>query len=157
MATPRTHDLRFRGDDVGRAHIDGLAQFRKALRRTDRKMARVLDKELRASVQPIVDEQKRQYYRHYQRHTGRSIRGIRASAAGDKIALKLGSHRYPYLAGQEFGRTSDDPRKRQFYKRPTAISKGRFWWKPARDGFDDFVERIEGHIDTAVTELADRE
>lgn len=141
---------------MGRASIDGLTAFRSALRRTDKKMARVLDKELRASVKPIVDEQKRAYYRFYTRHDGRSLRGIRASAAGDKIALKLGSSRYPYLAGQEFGRTKDEPRKRQFYKRPQAISKGRYWWPVARDGFDAFVERIEGHIDTAVKELADR-
>ena len=124
--------------------VKGLRKFRSDLRAMGTEYRKELDRELKKSVKPIADDAKARYRRaHPKRRGGRgSQRGIRAVAGAGKVRVILGSTRYPYLLGQEFGSF----RYRQF---PARKKGGYYFWPAIRSGTNDLFKAIEKVVDKA--------
>ena len=85
--------------------VVGLNRLRRGLRAMSPELRRGLDRELKAVASPIAADAKRRYRKLHPRSRGGkgSQRGIRATAGGGKVRVIIGSARYPYLLGQEWG------------------------------------------------------
>ena len=131
--------------DVTPIKIEGLAKFRRDLRAMGSEYRKGLDRNLKATVQPIVQKAKAQYrIEHPRRRGGRgSQRGIRGTATGGKVRVILGGTRYPYLLGQEFG-------SNKYPQFPAWTNqKGTFFWPEIRKGTGKLIEDIEKVLDDA--------
>ena len=115
----------------------GLAELRRALRRMDRQYRTDLDREMRRVGKDIADDAKGRYRAiHPRRRGGRgSQRGIRSTTKRGGSAVALGSNRYPYLAGQEWG----SGRYAQF---PERNKEGYFFWPSVVAGADGVLEKV---------------
>lgn len=125
--------------------VRGLAQFRHGLRALGAEYRKGLDRELREIAKPIVDAAKEGYRQRYPSR-GRSRgsqRGIRSGVSARGARVLIGSARYPYLLGQEFGTTGRWP---QF---PSRNPKGHFFWPALREGTDDLMEALGSLVDRA--------
>ena len=122
----------------------GLVEMRKAMRNLGREYRRAFDRELRRIGRPIADDAKRRYRARYPRRRGGrgSQRGIRSSARRGSSTVSLGSARYPYLLGQEWGSN----RYPQFPERRT---DGHFFWPAIEQGGDEVYDRLLTLVDQA--------
>lgn len=120
----------------------GLREMRKALSNISRDYRLAFDRELRKITKPIVAEAKVRYRRHHPRQgrTEGSQRGIRGSAAGASAKLFLGSQRYPYLLGQEWG-------SGKYPQFPARKVDGYFFWMAAVEGAGEAAEAIDSLIE----------
>lgn len=133
------------------ATIEGIPELRRDLREISRESRNALDKELRKAGQKIAADAKLEYRKfHPRRRAGKgSQRGIRAGISRGQPVVFLGSEKYPYLQGQEWGATGNS-----FPQFPRAVrllqgSEGRFFWPAVVDGADDAYEKIVAAIDKA--------
>ena len=117
--------------------IVGGRELRRALKRMDRELPKALGKELKAAGAPIVRDARQRYYRFYKQRTGKSPKGIRAAVSRGGVGIKMGSKRYPYLAGQEWGSLGGYP---QF---PKKKKEGRFFWPAILDGVGELRPKVE--------------
>ena len=126
--------------------VQGLAEMRKALRRQGREYRKAFDRELKAIGTPIAKAAKDRYRElHPRRRGGRgSQRGIRSSSRRGESSVVLGSVRYPYLLGQEWG--ANQSKYPQF---PKHTREGHFFWPAVVDGSDQVVDRLTELIDKA--------
>ena len=124
--------------------VTGIPELRRALRQVSRESRKALDTELRKAARPIAKSAKDRYREiHPRRRGGRgSQRGIRATLARGRPAVVLGSARYSYLQGQEWG----SGRYPQF---PDRKSDGHFFWPAVVAGADQAYQDIVAAIDKA--------
>ena len=122
--------------------VIGLQKLRRGLRAMSPELRKGLDQELKKAATPIANEAKRNYRRqHPRRRGGRgSQRGIRAQAGGGKVRVVLGSSRYPYLVGQEWG-------SHQYPQFPPVKRDGHFFWPAIQAGADDLADEVERIVD----------
>lgn len=140
-----------RGDVV--ISIEGLPELRRALRRLSRDAQKSLDKELKAAARPIAADAKKRYRKFHPRRRGGkgSQRGIRAGFRGGKPTLTIGSARYPYLQGQEWG-AKRYPQFPPWIPAPYIGSVGRFFWPAIIDGSDEAEQKILAAIDRSISQ-----
>ena len=131
--------------------IQGLGQFRRDLRAMGPEFRKGLDNELRKTVKPIADEAKKRYRRIYSKRRGGkgTQRGIRHSAGGGRVRVIIGSARYPYLLGQEWG-SDRFPQFPPATQRKPPHERGYFFWPSVVAGREDLTKRIEAVVDNAV-------
>lgn len=82
--------------------VRGLKELGQELRRIEPGMQREIQKVNKSAVKKIVPIVHRAYRGQY-RTSGRSLRGIRATASQRRASITIGGARFPYLIGQEFG------------------------------------------------------
>ena len=131
---------------VDALRIQGLRRLRRDLAALDKDFRRGLDRALADAVQPIVRAAKQRYRRLYprRRRSRGSQRAIRGLAGGGRVRVLLGSPRYDYLLGQEWG-------SRRYPQFPAPTDRGRFFWPAVVAGRDDAVAQVERAVDGAVT------
>ena len=114
------------------------------MKKLGKEQQKILREELKASVGPIVGGAERRYRRIYPAQSGsrRSRRGIRGGSSARGVAVLLGSKRYPYLIGQEWG----SGRFKQF---PVWDRGGRFYWPAIQKGLDGATKKMQTAIDRA--------
>ena len=130
--------------------VEGIEEMRKALRKLGRDWRKAFDKELRAVGRPIANDAKKRYRELHPR--GRpskgSQRGIRATYRRGAATIQLGSDRYHYLLGQEWG-SNRYPQFPPWIAAGLGSSEGRFFWPAIVDGREDMEERLQSAIDRA--------
>ena len=132
--------------------VAGLADLRKDMRHLGKEYQKILDKELKAAVRPIVADAKKRYRKlHPRRRSGKgSQRGLRGGSRKGQPTVNIGTAKYPYLQGQEWG-------SNQYAQFPRWIpaegggpgAQGRFWWPAVQEGVADAREGILSSVDSA--------
>ena len=122
--------------------VEGLDQFRRDLRAMGREYRNAWDSEVRKIGRPIAADAKRRYRKeHPRRRGGRgSQRGIRSTARQGAAVLSIGSARYPYLLGQEFG-------SGHYPQFPSYDKEGRFFFPAIIEGAAEVPERFQSAMD----------
>lgn len=139
-------------DSIGPVmHVEGLYEIRKALASLDREYRKAFDAALRGAAQPIAEDAKKRYRALHPRSgpTKGSQRGIRGTVVKAQPTVYLGSPKYPYILGQEWG----SKQHRQF---PPWIPSpygqgavGRFFWPAVLDGGERLYDTILEAVDQA--------
>lgn len=130
--------------------IEGLREFRRDLKAMGKAYEKGLNDELKNVAAPIAREAKRRYRMLHavSRRKRGSQRGIRASASGGRAKVVIGSVRYPYLLGQEWG-------SRKWPQFPPATQskppdqRGYFFWPSVVAGRKKLMEDVEKLVDKA--------
>ncbi|GAA2543646.1 HK97 gp10 family phage protein [Pseudonocardia hydrocarbonoxydans] len=122
--------------------IDGLREFRTALRRVDRALPKRIKDVGNAAAQIVVDEAKPRV----PRRTGRAAASIRAASTAKAVRVAAGGKRVPYFAWLDFGGKvgRNNTATRTFY------SEGRYVWS----AFSDRRADVERALTDGMTELA---
>ena len=140
------------GSDMAKpqpVRIEGFNAFRRELGKMDKGLRSGLSKEMKEIAKPIEADARKRYRKLHPRArpTKGSQRGIRASTKRGGAAINLGSPRYPYLQGQEWG-------SGQYPQFPPWIpdssgrgSEGRFYWPAIEDGLEEVEEKVGELID----------
>lgn len=127
--------------------VKGLREFRRDLRALGDDYRKGLDRELKEAAKPIVEDARERYrIRHPRRGRSKgSQRGIRPGVSARGARVLLGSTRYPYLLGQEFG----GHRFPQFPPRAPKPPGGYFFYAAISEGTQDLMEAIGNLVDKA--------
>lgn len=83
--------------------VEGLKEFRSALRDAGKDVAKELQKENKALAVEVAAEVRTAYSALHPALSGRGMGSIRGLATGVTAAVAIGSDRAPYVLGQEFG------------------------------------------------------
>ena len=132
--------------------VKGLRELRKDLARLDKKYRKGLDKSLKAAAKPIADAAKKRYrVLHPRRRGGKgSQRAIRAVAGGGRVRVLLGSDRFPYLLGQEWGALPGNyPQFPPSTQSRPPDKRGYFFWPSVVEGIDQVHEDVQAALDKA--------
>ena len=124
--------------------------MRKELRKLGREYRKEFDAAMRKVGRPIANQAKLNYRKlHPRRRGGKgSQRGIRSTFSGGAATVLLGSDKYHYLLGQEWGSN----RYPQFPPSlPTGWggSQGNFFWPAIEEGRDQLYEDLLAAVDKA--------
>lgn len=132
--------------------LEGVNDFRRALARAEKDLRKRFDKAIREAAKTVRDDARGRYYDFYQRHSGRSPKGITSGASFGLAKIKLGDARRPYLLGQEWGGRGR-PTTQQF---PPHGREGRFFWPTGVEGGERVEKATLEAMDDAVAILVGR-
>ncbi len=122
--------------------IDGLREFRAALKKVDSQLAKAMKDVGNRAAKIVVDEAKPRV----PTVSGRAAKSVRLASTGKAARVAAGGKRVPYFGWLDFGGAAGPGRKN---KRPFLV-EGRYVWK----AFDDNRERIAKELDDGFRELA---
>ena len=147
------------GKDVGVA-IEGLAEFRKALRAVSDDLPKMLQAELKQAAESAADRARSRYAQNFTRSGGKrgssgaskhTIDTIRATATQTGASVAFGGARYPWAAGQEFGSN----KMRQFFPYTGKGPGGRgSWGRNIFPAVRDEVKSTEADVQRRFNDLA---
>jgi hypothetical protein len=132
--------------------VEGLSEFRRALKPLGGEYTKLLRQELKETVSPIVSDAQAAYRKLYDRGRGRHERSIRGQATQTSASVAMGGRaRTGGMKGQEFGSTQS-PGKRQFpiWSGPASGgrgSRGYFFYPAIRRNMGAFRDRALKAID----------
>lgn len=124
--------------------IEGLTDFRRALKSVGAELPKMLQKELKAAGEHAEFQAVRAYHGKYRSHSGDTIGSIKLRATASSLALAFGGAGFPYAKGQEFG--SDKTRQfRPFTGRLPGErgSAGRFIYPAVRGEGPELLSELE--------------
>lgn len=124
--------------------IDGLRQFRAALRTVDNALAKQIREVGNRAAGIVVDQAKPRV----PTRTGRAAKSVRVASTGSAARVAAGGKRVPYFGWLDFGGKVGRNRS---IARPFLV-EGRYVWK----AFDDNRERIAQELDDGLRDLARR-
>ena len=142
--------------------IEGLAEFRRALKHVSSELPKMLQKELKQAAESAADRARTRYTQNFRRSGGRrgasgaskhTAATIRAAATQTSASVMFGGARYPWAAGQEFGSN----RYRQFFPYTGRGPGGRgSWGRVIFPAVRDEAEQTEADIKRRFDDLARR-
>lgn len=115
--------------------VDGLNQFRKALKDAESATPAMLRLVLNDAAQIVVNVAKPRI----PRRTGKAAATLKAASTGTKAQVKVGGNRAPYYPWLDFGGSvgRDDSVKRPI------IKGGRYVYPAVDQEYDNIVRRLE--------------
>lgn len=144
----------------GRVQIEGLHEFLRDLGDADRSLRIEFNRIIRSVGAPIVADAQRRYYGAggYERHTGKSLAGIKVATHFGGAVVSLGGGRLRYLLGQEWGSFQypqfGEPRGR--WHAASDDEAGTFFWPAWRAGVDDATDKVAAAVTRARDTIAGR-
>jgi hypothetical protein len=127
-------------------YIEGLDDFRKALRKVDSSYGKRIGQINKRAGEKVARDASSRYAQHYTPRSGRAQRTIKASAAQRQAQVKIGAARAPYVVGQEFGSN----RYPQFA--PGTGKQGRFLYPAVREETPKLVDEYLKELDDVARE-----
>lgn len=118
-----------------RVEVEGLAEFRRALRRVSSDAAKTLRVALNSVADLIITEARQEI----PRRTGAAAASLKAASTGTTIRIRVGGRKAPYYPWLDFGGKTGKSKSvvRRFY------SEGRYLYPTLRRERDRFDERLE--------------
>lgn len=127
-------------------HVEGLAEYKAALRQIDRELGGELRKGLNEVAQVVIDAARTRV----PRRTGRAQESMKAGSTQNAAQIKVGGTAAPYYPWLDFGGTvgrghrpgvgGSGSVKRDF------IKKGRYVYPTAEDKRDAIIDKLEDVI-----------
>ena len=149
------------GKDVAVA-IEGLADFRRALRAVSDDLPKMLAKELKEAAESAAERARGRYAQNFTRSVGKrgasgaskhTVNTIRAASTQTSASVAFGGARYPWAAGQEFGSN----KLRQFFPYTGKGPGGKgSWGRVIFPAVRDEVESTEADVQRRFNDLARR-
>lgn len=122
--------------------IEGLAEFRKALRDVGSDLPKALRIGMNTAMQIVVDDAKPKI----PRRTGRAAASLKTQSTGTKARIKGGGNRAPYYPWLDFGgRVGKNKSVRRAF-----LKSGRYIWK----SFADKREAVLAGLEDALIDVA---
>lgn len=126
--------------------VEGLNEFRRALREGGKELPKELQKVNKAFAADVAGDVRGKYMLAHPSRSGRGAQSIRALASQTRAQVALGSARAPYVLGQNFG-SHQGPRKKQFRSvRKPDYFLYRTLEQRDKDLRDDYDELLEGLV-----------
>lgn len=121
--------------------IEGLTEFRNALRKINGEIPKMLREELKEAGKAAEFTAIRNYARRFTSRRGATVDSIKLRATPTSVALAFGGARFPYAGGQEFGSN----KFRQFYPYAGSIGRGgagRVIYPAVREEGEQMIEEL---------------
>jgi hypothetical protein len=128
----------------GRLYVQGLDELRRDLRGADRATKKRLQKANKTAAEVVAEATAVSFSADHPPISGQHEAAIRALATQGRAQVVAGGDRGPGFGGFNFGRTSDEPRKRQF---PPKVEPDYFLYRA--------VEREQPRVIEAYAEALD--
>lgn len=135
-----------RSQDFG-IGIEGLTEFRNALKHISGEIPKMLRDELKEAGRAAEFAAVRNYSRRFTSRSGKTINSIKLRATPTSVALAFGGPRFAWVKGQEFG--SNKWSLRQFAPWTGRLgrgSKGRVVWPAVREEGEQMIEELHDRL-----------
>ena len=127
--------------------IEGLTQFRRALKSISAELPKMLKQELKEAAAHAEFVAVQAYSRRYASRSGRTIRSIKIRATSTGVALAFGGPGFPYVGGQEFGAVGTVQFRPYTGRGPGGRgSRGRFIFPAVRGEGPEVIKELEDRL-----------
>lgn len=128
--------------------IEGLADFRRALKSVGAELPKMLKQELKEAAAHAEFVAVQSYSLRYQSHRGKTVRSIRIRATSTGVALAFGGAGFPYAGGQEFGAVGTKQFRPYTGRGPGGRgSRGRFIYPAVRGEGPEVIKELEERLE----------
>ena len=134
--------------DGMRVNVQGLREFRTAIRRVGPDMPKALQQENKAVAGEVAGQARAAYVSVYTSRSGRGAGSIRGLATQTRAQVAIGGARTPYMLGLEFGSNRFPQFRPWSGPAPRGRgSRGKFLYPALRAALPGLVQRYAQAID----------